>query len=267
MKQSSWRAALFNLCLLTLLVVGEFILRFRVIFDYDRARMWADRLASRMSRTVFAVTAMYMDHQIARTSSVARSQLPSQFVLIANHQSIVDIPILLSSFPHHSLRFTAKRSLFRFIPLVSLVLRVQRHAAVYRGSSNAKTLSDLRRLARMCEEGISPVVFPEGTRSRTGELNRFQPGAMFLMAKNCQIPVVCVSMDGGYRVADASSLGRNIQGCRYRVHIEKIYDPPKTRQQTELLLGDSEARIRARLISWRQKKQAVPALPEPPTPN
>lgn len=255
MKPRAWRSILFYVCFLSLLLTYDLLLRLRMIAGRQHSLAWAKRMAPQMSRTVFAVTRVYMDHTIEVSGTIRRSELPDRFLLVSNHQSIVDIPVLASVFPHHSLRFTAKHSLFRHVPLISPMLRLQGHAAVYRGTSRRKTFRELERLGRLCRREGCPVVFPEGTRSRNGELGRFHAGATSYLTETCRLPVVCVTMDGGFRVADASSLGTNLQGCRYRVYLEGVFPCPIDREETEHLLGKLREVMSYRLKEWRNREE------------
>ncbi len=254
MTHRVWRAALFYTCFLALVLTWDFALRIRSVIHVPAALRWINCRANHMARIVLAVTRLYMDHRIEYSSSVRRETIPKRFLLLANHQSIVDVPVLMSVFPNHSLRFTAKRSLFHRIPLISLVLRLQHHAAVYRGANTHDTIAELRRLANMDGDLLCPVIFPEGTRSRTGELAPFQTGAISLVARTSGLPILCVSMDGGYLVSDAASLGMNLQSCLYRIHVERVYYPPIDRSKARSIVEESEILIRQRLESWRNKK-------------
>ena len=131
------------------------------------------------------------------------------------------------------------------------MLRVQKHAAIHRGVARRRTYKELERLSKSCVDSVSPVVFPEGTRSRNGDLGAFYPGGAYFIERRCRLPIVCVTMDGGYRVAEAAKLGRNLQGCRYRVHIERMYPPARTKQEMETVLADCRARMKRRIGLWR----------------
>ena len=254
MKPRVWRAALFYASFTTLVGAWDFALRIRNVIHMPTALRWINRRANHMARIVLAITRLYMDHRVEFSSSVRLESIPDRFLLLANHQSIVDVPVLMSVFRNHSLRFTAKRSLFRRIPLISLVLRLQRHAAVNRGANTHETIAELKRLAKMEGDLLCPVIFPEGTRSRTGELAPFQAGAVSLVARSSGLPILCVSMDGGYRVSDAASLGMNLQACLYRIHVERIYFPPINRRKAHAIAEESETLIRRRLKIWRKEK-------------
>lgn len=110
------------------------------------------------------------------------------YVLASNHQSIYDIPIIFDTLPLQ-LRIVAKASLGHF-PFLGWHLRRAGHLLVQRDHPGAGVF---RRMAGLVGDGVSLVVFPEGTRSRDGRVGRFK-GGPFLIAIDARLPVVPVSL-------------------------------------------------------------------------
>ena len=104
-------------------------------------------------------------------------ELPPVFMIVSNHQSIADIPAVASCFPRHGMRFVAKRELGHGIPYVSQSLRVGQSALISRTTDFGEGQRELRKLGALSREGICPVIFPEGTRSKTGSVRDFFTGA------------------------------------------------------------------------------------------
>jgi 1-acyl-sn-glycerol-3-phosphate acyltransferase len=117
-------------------------------------------------------------------------RIPKQPVIyVSNHSSMFDIWALSATLPG-SVRFLAKQELFR-IPLLGRAMRAAGHIPIDR-AARKKAFEAYDEVARMIRNGISsPVVFPEGTRSRTGELLPFK-NAPFGLAIAAQVPVVPV---------------------------------------------------------------------------
>ena len=123
-------------------------------------------------------------------------------VLVANHASAADIPILFGSLPIQ-FRIIAKDTLFH-IPVLGWCMRLAGYISVNR-SNPKKAIRSLKKAARQIREGYPAVVFPEGTRTRTGELQPFKTGA-FLLAIESGVPVVPVGISGSYDILVRGSM-------------------------------------------------------------
>jgi len=117
------------------------------------------------------------------------------YVVVSNHQSIYDIPVLFRNLPFQ-LRIIAKASLGRF-PFLGWHLRRAGHLLVDRSSPDPIRI--LKRWEGSVTRGLSLLVFPEGTRSRDGRVARFKGGS-FLLAIRAGLPVVPVSVSGSRHV-------------------------------------------------------------------
>lgn len=119
------------------------------------------------------------------------------YVFIANHQSNIDIPVLVQSLAQFQLRWAAKKELLR-VPVFGWALRASRHIIVDR-SNRAKAMASLRRAREILQSGLSVVFFPEGTRSSGGELLPFKRGG-FVLAIKTRTPIVPVTIKGSRSV-------------------------------------------------------------------
>lgn len=117
------------------------------------------------------------------------------YVFVSNHQSIYDIPILFSSLPYQ-LRIIAKASLGNF-PFLGWHLRRTGHMLVDRAHPGPSRI--FKWASRLTSNGLSLIVFPEGTRSVDGRVRRFKGGS-FLVALEAGLPVVPLSVIGSRHV-------------------------------------------------------------------
>jgi len=118
---------------------------------------------------------------------------PGGAILAANHQSLVDIPLLIAAIPRQ-VRFLAKQELGR-VPVFGYAMRKAGNLFVDRDDAR-DALHLVRVAADRMERGQMMVIFPEGTRSRDGELGEFKPGAFYL-ARKIMCPLVPVVLEGG----------------------------------------------------------------------
>ena len=117
-------------------------------------------------------------------------------LFVANHRSFYDIPALVGGVPTN-LHFLAKKEV-RKIPFLGLYAAAMGMIFIDRSDSEAsRTSVDL--MSGLLEDGASMASYPEGTRSRSGELLPFKTGS-FVAAIKAGVPVVPVSISGSERV-------------------------------------------------------------------
>jgi 1-acyl-sn-glycerol-3-phosphate acyltransferase len=125
-----------------------------------------------------------------------------QYVFIANHQSNIDIPVLVQALPEFQLRWLAKKELLR-VPFLGWAMWATKHVTVDRSDPQDALLS-LARAKERLGAGISLVIYPEGTRSRDGRLQRFKKGG-FLLAVQTNTPIVPITVNGSATLLPAGS--------------------------------------------------------------
>jgi 1-acyl-sn-glycerol-3-phosphate acyltransferase len=123
--------------------------------------------------------------------------LNQPYIFMVNHQSNIDIPVLLHGLPAFQLRWIAKKELL-WVPFFGWAMWAAKHIAVDR-SDRSDALAVLAKARRQIDQGISIVVFPEGTRSSDGRLLPFKRGG-FLLAVKTKMPIVPVTINGSGRI-------------------------------------------------------------------
>ena len=124
------------------------------------------------------------------------------YVLMSNHQSAFDIAAIVTSWPG-SFRFVAKREL-TWVPFFGWALALGGHVIIDRRRRN-RAVKSLEQAARQVRDGTNVIIFPEGTRSPSGELGPFKSGG-FHLAIQAQVPVLPVSVSGSRRITPKRSL-------------------------------------------------------------
>lgn len=118
------------------------------------------------------------------------------YIYMSNHQSNFDIPVLLAYLPVQ-FRWLAKVELFR-IPIFGFAMQRAGYISIDRSDRKAAILS-LRRAAEIIRGGVSVMFFPEGTRSRDGDIRPFKSGG-FILAIDSGVPIVPVIIHGTFPI-------------------------------------------------------------------
>jgi 1-acyl-sn-glycerol-3-phosphate acyltransferase len=184
-----WRTVFFLIPAITVYtaVLGTFSLGSSLI---DRRGHFAHACARLWSWLILATTGVSVDVHGLDPLEAGRT-----YIFVANHQSIYDIPVVFASLPYQ-LRIIAKESLGAF-PFLGWHLRRTGHLLVDR--RNPDRAGILKRWKALVEQGLSLIIFPEGTRSENGRVGIFKAGS-FLLAIEAGLPIVPLSVDGTRRV-------------------------------------------------------------------
>jgi 1-acyl-sn-glycerol-3-phosphate acyltransferase len=117
-------------------------------------------------------------------------------IYMSNHQSNFDIPVLLAYLPVQ-FRWLAKVELFH-IPIFGFAMQRAGYISIDRSDHKAAILS-LKRAAEIIRGGVSVMIFPEGTRSRDGNIHAFKSGG-FILAIDSGVPIVPVIIHGTWPI-------------------------------------------------------------------
>ncbi|MBL7158471.1 MAG: 1-acyl-sn-glycerol-3-phosphate acyltransferase [Candidatus Omnitrophica bacterium] len=113
------------------------------------------------------------------------------YVIIANHQSFADIIVIYQI--RTQFKWVAKESLFK-VPFIGWTASLAKHIRITRGKfSSIKKV--YREAATWLRSGMSVTFFPEGTRSETDDMGKFQNGAFKLAIKEKK-PILPISITG-----------------------------------------------------------------------
>ena len=163
---------------------------------FDRRGHFAHGCARAWSWLILATTGVDVS-----VSGLERLEPGKTYVFVANHQSIYDIPCLFWSIPFQ-LRIIAKDSLGSF-PMLGPHLKRTGHLLVDRKHPDRAGI--IGWASRLTSNGLSLIIFPEGTRSRTGMLGKFKGGSIML-AMQAGLPLVPISVIGSRHVMKKGEL-------------------------------------------------------------
>jgi 1-acyl-sn-glycerol-3-phosphate acyltransferase len=142
------------------------------------------------------------------------------YIFVANHQSHYDTPVIFASLPFQ-LRIIAKESLARF-PVLGWHLKRGGHLFVDREHPDRDGI--LRRWRALVAEGLSLIIYAEGTRSADGRVARFKAGS-FLLAIQARLPIVPVAVVGTRAVMPKGRLRTEPAAVSLVIH-DPIQPPP-----------------------------------------
>jgi 1-acyl-sn-glycerol-3-phosphate acyltransferase len=184
---------------------------------FDRRGYFAHGCARAWSWLILATTGVEVS-----VSGLEKLEPGRTYVFVANHQSIYDIPCLFWSIPYQ-LRIIAKESLGSF-PMLGPHLKRTGHLLVDRRHPDRAGI--IGWASRLTSNGLSLIIFPEGTRSRTGLLGKFKGGSIML-AMQAGLPIVPISVIGSRHVMKKGELTTKPGRVTLLVHdpIPTIPDP------------------------------------------
>lgn len=165
-------------------------------------------------------------------------------VLVVNHQSLLDSVVMLSLEPR--LSGPARGYMFR-IPVIRSVLELGGFFL-----SDTGDPAPLDRMRQGTEETLGHhgtlLFFPEGTRSKTGEIADFHRGA-FRMAVEYELPIQPVVIDGLHRVLPPSSLIVRTR-CRYPVQVRYLdpIEPPYGKGPQRRIVRELASQVRLSMV-------------------
>jgi 1-acyl-sn-glycerol-3-phosphate acyltransferase len=183
---------------------------------------------------------------------LARITPGTTYVFVSNHQSIYDTPVIFDALPYQ-LRIIAKASLARF-PVLGWHLKRGRHLFVDRRHPDRAGI--LGRWRSLVAEGLSLIIFAEGTRSPDGHVARFKAGS-FLLAIEAGLPVVPVAVIGTRAVMPKGRLRTEPASVRLIVHdpiMPPAIEAPTPRDAKRL--ADRVHAIVAATVESQQFRQA-----------
>jgi 1-acyl-sn-glycerol-3-phosphate acyltransferase len=145
-----------------------------------------------------------------KVSIIGRKKIDAQktYVIVSNHQSQLDILVSFGLF--FPFKWVSKAEIFR-VPFIGWNMMLNGYIKIKRGDKQS-----IRKMIDACEKSIaggsSVFFFPEGTRSKTGQIRPFKIGA-FTLAHKMKVPILAIAINGTKDALPKHSL--NFHGSHY----------------------------------------------------
>ncbi len=166
-----------------------FLLALSRLFDHDPALYRTGFLFRKLGKALTKINPFWKLHISGEKISNPRNP----YVVICNHQSMADIP-LISNLPWE-MKWMAKEELFR-IPVIGWMMRLAGDISVDRKNPRSGALA-LIKAQRILEQKCSVMIFPEGTRTLDGRVREFTDGAFHLAVK-AKVPILPLVIEGSH---------------------------------------------------------------------
>ena len=171
------------------------------------------------------------------------------YILMSNHQSFYDIPLLFMAIPEgSSLRMISKKELFR-VPIWGRGMKTAEFISIDR-SDHDKSVESLEVAKDKMKSGIMIYVAPEGTRSRDGKLREFKKGG-FLLAIQTESIIIPIGLRGTERVMPPDTWDFSL-GQKIEAHVGTHIDASNySIEGCDTLMQE----VRAQILSLSQKPE------------
>ena len=216
----------------------------------------SDYIVNVCARRVFRIMRIYKKFRLSFSKKNFES-LPEQFIVLSNHQSLLDIPIYMNFFDGRDVRFVAKDALGKnWIPLVAPMLKSHGHCFIPRRGGASIVMQRIDAFAGRClSNKWNPVIFPEGTRSKTGELGKFFSAGFRRIADTSKLPVAVCVVDDGWKINDILHVMENMHKINYRAKLLKVFPPALTKEDQVTVLEQARALMQEQLDKWRSGQE------------
>ena len=215
-----------------LVVLTAFTAIFTVCTVFWRNAEFVHKVQQFWSRSFFWL--MFLPVSVDGTEHIKPGQ---SYVFVANHQSMFDVWLVYGWLPV-IFKWLMKAEL-RKVPFVGTGCKAAGHIFVDRRNAKA-AMESLKEVERQLVGGVSTVIFPEGTRSKDGEVGRFKRGA-FQIAWDLGLPVIPLSLSGCFEVLPKGK--PFVHRHPVHMHIGKAIDLKKYADSNEAIEAVREAVI------------------------
>lgn len=209
-------------------------------WPFDKSRRVVHELSRAAVRVFFGIPPFWRFH----VEGLEHVDRKGRYVITLNHQAMSDIPALY--FVPLNYRWVSKREVFK-IPFFGQLLRLHGDICIDRGRA-AEAMEQLQREGgRWLDRGVSVAIFPEGTRSKDGEIHRFKAGA-FELARQAGVSILPVVLEGTERLINKN------RSFRWRNTVTvKVLEPVPVEEVMATEPKEMAQRVHDRMAEERKK--------------
>ena len=184
-----------------------------------------------------------------RIEVIGREQLPASapFVVVANHSSHLDVMVLATALPLHLrncvIPLAAGDTFFETPAMAAFAANMMNALPLWRKNCGHHAIDTLRQ--RLVAEPCGYILFPEGTRTRTGQINPFRHGIGMLVAAT-SVPVIPCHLDGTFAALPPGARWPRSSHIVLRIGTRMQFDKlPNERSGWETIARALEQAVRA----------------------
>ena len=210
-----------------------------VVFDFIQRVSWA--ISARLhERSVF-----HMNCWLRRTLYIINAKVEvtfenakppaGQIIVVSNHQSLFDIVLSTIIFDSNRPKFIGKKELSKGIPSVSFNLTRNGNTTIDRKNPR-KAITGIKKIAEvLAVSKASPVIFPEGTRSRNGAMIAFRPAGISLLLDILKdAPIVPITFENSW-ITQSKKFGPVPRGITIKVLVSAPIERSENASSKELI--------------------------------
>lgn len=194
-------------------------------------------------RGLLVFPAMYRRVKVHASGKENLSHLEMPVMFVANHQSIIDVAVILRALPP---RF--RSTLAPAMGTGRLTIEMIAAALFFNAYPLPRTSVGLRQAiehtGNLADRGYSPLVFPEGERTRDGKLTPFRAG-IGVIVREVRLPVIPIYIQGAYEIWPIHARGPRLGMPPVQIHFGRAID----------FTGKDPAEITAELEAWFRRKE------------
>lgn len=180
--------------------------------EMNNALKWADRLFKLIS----------LKYKIINPFNITPKK-GTPTIIMCNHTSLYDIPLSFKTFNQHRIRMLTKKELLN-VPILGFAIKKAGFPFIDR-KNPSQAIKDLQKVRELLQQGIIIWIAPEGTRSKSGKLNKFKKGG-FITAIETGATIIPIGIRNAHKILP-SGLFEIFLGCNVEIHVGKPVDTTK----------------------------------------